>query len=207
MADASAKSTTKVAERSPLPRSPDLLRPADTALLVIDMQERLLAAVPGSERIIWNCRRLLDGAQILRVSATVTEQNPEKLGPTVSTLAERYLQSPSSKMAFSCGACGDIFATWREKGIERVLVCGIETHVCVQQTVLDMLAAGYRVYAAADATGARHVYDAEIALRRMDSAGVVLTTTEAALFELCGEAGTAEFRQISALAKEAAPSA
>jgi nicotinamidase-related amidase len=188
-----------------LPRSPELMRPADTALLVIDMQERLLAALPTAEAIIWNCRRLLDGARILDLTAAATEQNPEKLGGTVAALAPRLDRAALPKMAFSCGQCGALFSAWRQAGVERVLVCGIEAHVCVQQTVLDLLAAGYRVYVAADATGSRHLHDAKIALRRMDSAGAVLTTTEAALFELCGRAGTNAFRQISALAKEARP--
>jgi isochorismate hydrolase len=115
------------------------------------------------------------------------------------------LGAPRAKLAFSCGACGEIFAEWRSAGIERVLVAGIETHVCVQQTALDLLAAGYQVYVAADAMGARGTLDHEMALRRMDSAGATITTTEAALFEWCGAAGTDAFRQISALAKEPGP--
>jgi nicotinamidase-related amidase len=88
-----------------------------------------------------------------------------------------------------------------------VLLAGIETHVCIQQTALDLLAAGYQVYLAADAVAARHAIDHEIALRRMESSGVVLTTTEAAIFEWCEQAGTPEFRRISQLAKEAPPTA
>jgi isochorismate hydrolase len=86
-----------------------------------------------------------------------------------------------------------------------VLLCGIETHVCVGQTALDLLAAGFRVYIAVDAVAARSTLDHETALRRMESSGAVLTTTEAALFEWCIRAGTPEFRQISALAKELPP--
>jgi nicotinamidase-related amidase len=86
-----------------------------------------------------------------------------------------------------------------------VLVSGIETHVCVQQTVFDLLAEGFRVYLAVDALGTRHASDHDTALRRMDSAGATLTTTEAALFEWCQVAGTPEFKQISQLVREAAP--
>jgi nicotinamidase-related amidase len=195
------------AERTPepLPPSPLRMQGGDTALLVIDMQEKLLAAQPLAERIVWNCRRLLDGAKNLGVTAAATEQNPAKLGPTASTLATRLPAAPRGKMAFSCGACGELFAEWRVAGIERVLLCGIETHVCVQQTALDLLAAGYQVYIAADAVGARTALDHDVALRRLDSAGATITTTEAALFEWCGEAGTDAFRQISALVKEPAP--
>ena len=189
---------------APLPRSPEVMRAVDTALLVVDMQERFLAVIPDRERILWNCRRLLDGARALGVRTAVTEQYPEKLGPTAPLLAER-LGPAAAKLTFSCGSCGDIVAEWREADVQRVLLCGIETHVCVQQTALDLLAAGYRVYVAADAVGTRHAIDHDIALRRMESSGCVVTTAEAALFEWCERAGTPEFRQLSALAKEAPP--
>lgn len=190
---------------APLPRSPELMRACDTGLLLVDAQERLLAVLPGAERIVWNCRRLLDAAAILSVRTALAEQYAEKLGPTAATLAERIAAPPHAKLDFSCGACGALFSLWREEQVERVLLCGIETHVCVAQTAFDLLAAGYRVYVAADAVGARSSYDHEIALRRMESAGVTITTTEAALFEWCERAGTPEFKQVSALAKELPP--
>src|SRR5262245_23175927 len=108
---------------APLPRSPELMRAADTALLVIDVQERLLPAIPAALTIVWNCRRLLDGARILGVRAAITEQNPDKLGRTTPELTAAYGGEAAAKMAFSCGACGEIFSAWRDAGIERVLVC------------------------------------------------------------------------------------
>ncbi|MDZ4656726.1 MAG: hydrolase [Bythopirellula sp.] len=185
-----------------LSKSPELMRPADTALLVIDVQERLLAVLPDGARITWNIRRLLDGAKILGVRTACTEQYPEKLGPTAPILAERLTDKAVSKLTFSCGACSEIFDAWQNDGIHRVLVCGIETHVCVQQTVLDLLAAGYQVLVAVDAVGTRHTIDHEISLRRMEASGALLTTTEAALFEWCSVAGTSEFKEMSKLAKE-----
>ncbi len=186
----------------PLPKSPELMRPSDTGLLVIDVQERVLAVQPDGARVVWNIRRLLDGAKILGVRTACTEQYPEKLGPTAHVLAERLTDKASSKLSFSCGECGEIFDAWQAAGIHRVLVCGIETHVCVQQTVLDLLAAGYQLLIAVDAVGARHSIDHEIALRRMEASGAYLMTTEAALFEWCHVAGTSEFKEISALVKE-----
>jgi nicotinamidase-related amidase len=188
-----------------LPRSPELMRPADTALLVVDVQERLMAVEPEGARIAWNARRLLDEAKILGVRSAATEQYPEKLGPTIPELAERIKTAIPDKLTFSCGSCSAIFADWQAAGIHRVLVCGIETHVCVQHTVLDLLAAGYQVMVAADAVGARHAIDHDVALRRMEASGALLTTTEAAMFEWCGAAGTDQFKQISALAKETLP--
>jgi nicotinamidase-related amidase len=186
-------------------RSPELMHASDTGLLVVDVQTRLLPLITGHERLVWNIRRLLDGAKILHVAMAGTEQYPQGLGPTTPELAER-LGSLPSKTAFSCGECGDIFTRWRDLGIWKILVCGMETHVCVSQTVHDLLGEGFRVYIAADAVGARGLIDHEIALRRMDSSGATLTTTEAALFEWCGRAGTPEFKQISQLVRESPPS-
>lgn len=199
------ESSAAAASAPPLPRSPEMMTAADTALLVIDMQARLVPVLPDAVRIVWNCGRLLDGAKILGVRTAITEQNPEKLGPTAPELIARHADAVVGKMAFSCGACGTMFDDWRARGIERVLLCGIETHVCVAQTAFDLLAAGYQVYIAADAVGARGAFDHEIALRRLESSGAVITTVEAALFEWCVQAGTPEFRQLSALVKQPPP--
>jgi nicotinamidase-related amidase len=185
-------------------RSPELMNRDDAALLVVDMQAKLLPLIPGQARLIWNIRRLIDGAKILGIPVAATEQYPQGLGPTTPELAGLLGNIPA-KTAFSCGECGEIFAGWRERGIWKILVCGIETHVCVGQTVHDLLGEGFRVYVAADAVAARGSIDHDIALRRMDSSGATLTTTEAALFEWCGRAGSPEFKQISQLVREAAP--
>jgi nicotinamidase-related amidase len=174
---------------------------ADTALLVMDMQQKLLLAIPDSERIVWNARRLLDGAKILGVTVVGTEQYPQGLGPTTPQLAERLGPLPS-KLTFSCGGCEGLFADLEKKGIAKVLIAGVETHVCVQQTAFDLLAAGWSVFIAVDAVGSRFEIDQVTALDRMNSAGATLTTTESALFEWCQVAGTPEFKQISKLARE-----
>jgi nicotinamidase-related amidase len=187
-----------------LPRSPELMNRDDTALLVVDMQERLVRLIPGHEQLVWNIGRLIEGAKILGLPVLATEQYPRGLGPTSPALAAMLGDIPA-KLAFSCGECGALFEELGRKGIHRILVCGIEAHVCVQQTVHDLLAAGFRVYLAVDAIGARGKVDCEIAVRRMDSAGATLTTVEAALFEWCDVAGTPEFKQLSALIKQPPP--
>jgi nicotinamidase-related amidase len=174
-----------------MPRSPELMCCNDTALLVVDVQEKLIGLVPGHRRIVWNIRRLLNAAHVL--------------GVPVRELADKMGDRPA-KVAFSCAACGEIFQRWQESRITRVLIAGIESHVCIQQTVLDLLAAGYRVYVAVDAIGARHAIDHETALRRMEASGAILTTTESAMFEWCQEAGTPQFREISRLVRESPPS-
>jgi nicotinamidase-related amidase len=181
----------------------------DTALLVVDVQEKLIGAVLEHRRLVWNIRRLIDGAKILGLPVAATEQYPKGLGHTVEELASRIKTGPGAatpdKVAFSCCACRSVLDDFQSHGVFRVLVAGIEAHVCVQQTVFDLLSEGYRVYVAADAIGSRHAVDYEFALRRMESAGAVLTTTEAALFEWCEEAGTPEFKQISTLVRESPP--
>ena len=155
-----------------LPRSPELMNRDDSALLVVDVQAKLVRLVPGHERLVWNIGRLIDGANVLGVPLLATEQHPQGLGPTTPELARRLTDVPA-KLTFSCGSCGEIFSDWQSRGIHRVLVAGIETHVCVQQTVLDLLAAGFRVYLPIDALGTRHELDHQTALRRMESSGAV----------------------------------
>ena len=187
-----------------LPRSPELMSASDTALLVVDVQGKLVSLIPGHARLVWNIRRLLDGAKLLGVPAAATEQYPQGLGPTTPELASRLGPIPA-KRRFSCGECASIFADWDRRGVFKVLVVGIEAHVCVQQTVLDLLAAGRRVYVAVDAVGSRYDIDYQTALRRMESSGATLTTTEAALFEWCEVSGTPAFKEISRLVREPSP--
>jgi len=183
------------------PRSPEMMSRNDTALLVVDMQEKLLRLMADHPRVIWNTRRLIDGAKLLGLPVAATEQYPQGLGPTVPDLAQRIGMLPA-KVMFSCRECSSVLAGFRERGVGKILLAGIEAHVCIQQTALDLLAEGYRVYLAVDAIGARHEIDYTTALRRLESSGATLTTTEAALFEWCEVAGTPEFKQISALVRE-----
>lgn len=185
-------------------RSPELMSPGDTALLVVDVQERLVPAIADHERVVWNVRRLIDGAKVLGLPVVASEQYPKGLGPTIPALSQRLGPIPS-KLSFSCLGCDEIVKQLEALAVHKVLVCGIEAHVCVQQTVLDLVSLGWRVYVAADAVGSRREVDYRIALSRMDSAGATLTTTEAALFEWCCVAGTPEFKEISRLAKEEPP--
>jgi nicotinamidase-related amidase len=187
-----------------LPRSPELMNREDSALLVVDMQVKLLELIPDRARIVWNTRRLLDAAATLGVPFSATEQYPDKLSPTEPELKKRIGPAPD-KLAFSACVCGEIFDRWRRDNRFRVLVCGIETHVCVLQTALDLVATGFEPYLAIDAVGTRYATDHETALRRMESAGIVLTTTETAMFEWCRTADTPEFKRISALVKEPRP--
>jgi len=194
----------RMAEPSTVTRSPELMNAYDTALLVVDVQQKLIQLIPGWQRLVWNIGRLIEGTKILGVPALLTEQYPQGLGGTVAELQAK-LGAPMAKQSFSCCGCDAFASAISELRRPKLLVVGIETHVCVQQTVLDLLATGSRVYVVADATGARHEVDYQLALRRMESAGATLTTTEAALFELCQTAGTPEFKALSALVRQQPP--
>jgi len=194
---------------SRLPRSPELMSCDDTALLVVDVQEKLLPHISDHALLTWNIGRLMDGAKILGLPVLVTEQYPRGLGTTVEPLAERLGEGEGtevpSKLTFSCGGCPQLFADLQTRGIHKILVVGIETHVCVQQTVFDLMTAGFHVYIAVDAIASRFEIDYQIAVQRMDSGGATITTTEAALFEWCDEAGTPQFKEISQLVQQTPP--
>ena len=188
-------------QQQPLPRSPELMSAQDTAVLVVDVQEKIIRLVENHNQIVWNVGRLIDGAGVLGLPVTATEQYPQGLGHTIPELGQRLGNVPS-KLTFSCCGCPEIFHDLESRNIHRLLLAGIETHVCVQQTALDLLAVGFQVYVAVDAVGARRSIDHQVALQRIESSGATLTTTEAALFEWCQVSGTPEFKKISALVKQ-----
>jgi len=180
---------------------PTLMSSADTGLLVVDVQDKLTPLIPGADTMIRNIAFLIDAARALNMTVQATEQYPKGLGPTVPALASRLPERPD-KLAFSCCAVPAVVDTFHRQARVKVLVVGIETHVCVQQTALDLLAEGFRVYVAADAVASRFAIDHDWALRRMERAGVIVTTAEAAAFEWVGRSGTPEFKQISKLVQE-----
>jgi nicotinamidase-related amidase len=175
---------------------------ARAALVVVDVQERLLPAIFEKERVLENTLRLIRGAGVLQVPVIATEQYRKGLGPTVPEVAAAIPGfAPMEKVAFSaCGAAGFVPAL-REKKASDVVLCGIEAHVCVLQTCLDLLDEGFRVFVASDAVSSRTPGNARLGLNRMHAAGAVIASTEMVLFELLEKAGTDEFKQVLALVK------
>ncbi len=175
---------------------------AQAGLVVVDFQERLLPAIFEKERVVQNALRLIQGAGILRVPVFATEQYRKGLGATVPELAAAIPEfTPMEKVAFSaCRAAGFIPAL-RQKKVSEAILCGIEAHVCVSQTCLDLVDEGFRVFVAADAVSSRTPENYRIGLDRMRAAGANIVSTEMVLFELLEQAGTAEFKQILALVK------
>lgn len=189
---------------APLPRSPELMSRHDTALLVVDVQGKLASLVQDQATMTWNIQRLIRAAQLLGLPVAGTEQYPEGLGPTINAIAE-LLQNITSKRAFSCGEIGSLFADWSNRGIHKILLTGIEAHVCIQQTAFDLLAEGFQVYLAVDAISSQQRLNAQTALARMEASGATLTTTEAAIFEWCATSDCPEFKAISQLVQESPP--
>ena len=185
-------------------RSPELISRSESALLVIDVQEKVLAQIKAGQQIVWNIDRLLRAAKILNVSCSNCEQYPERLGTTVSPLQEK-LATPFPKRMFSCRECSELVKTWTSNGNRQIVIAGIETHVCMLQSALDLLAEGFSVFVVVDAVGSRGNLDHEVALRRMETCGAVLTSTESVLFEWCETSKAPEFKQISQLVLEQPP--
>jgi nicotinamidase-related amidase len=174
------------------------LKSETTALLVIDIQLRLMRVIEDADAVIANTKRLLDAAALLGVPALFTEQNPKGLGATVDALAVPA-GAAISKMSFdSCGAEGFMA---RLEGKPDILVAGCEAHVCVLQTVLSLIDAGRRVFVVRDAIGSRRSESKETAIRRMERHGAEIVTTEMAIFEWLGTAEHPRFREASALVK------
>jgi len=180
-------------------RSNELLSRGDSKLLIVGVQEKLLDHVPVRDQLLANCRKLIQGAGILDVPVHATEQYPKGLGTTVPALAD-LLGGIPEKVRFSCAEVLDWGgAALQEDDRGKVVVAGMETHVCIQQTVLDLMSQGFRVFVPADAVASRNKIDWKFALRRLSDSGATITTTESILFEWCETAGTGEFKQISSL--------
>lgn len=184
-------------------RSHELLQRRSSRLLIVDVQERLVAVLEDVARqgLLEACEFLASGAKILGIPVVATEQYPQGLGPTVSSLAS-FAESRPSKKKFSAAECTG-WPTAAEATDDRfqVVVAGMETHVCVQQTVLDLLALGYQTYVVADAVAGRREVDHRVALERMANSGAIVTTAESVIFEWCESADSAEFKQLSSLVK------
>jgi nicotinamidase-related amidase len=182
-------------------RSHELLDRSASKLLIVDVQAKLVPLITQADRMIANCRRLIAGAKILGVPAFATEQYPKGLGPLVPELKSGFDTVPD-KLAFSCAEVLS-WGTAAEQTDNRyqIVVAGIETHVCVLQTVFDLLAAGFQIFVPADAVASRGELDWKVALDRMSNGGATITTTESVLFEWCERSGTVEFKQISQLIK------
>lgn len=179
-------------------RSLDLISAEESLLLIIDMQENFLRRIAVFTDIRDHCVRLLKTAKLFEVPATLTVQNPAGLGTIVPEILEVAPEGPyPEKFRFSAAlATGWPMAAERPDSRRQVVIAGIETHICVLQTVLDLISWGYQVFVVADAVGSQKMADHDTALQRLRDAGAILTTAQSVQFEWCVEAGTDRFRQM-----------
>jgi nicotinamidase-related amidase len=174
----------------------------ETAAVVIDIQEKLLPHIFEGERILQNCLKLIDGLKILSNPIIVTQQYTRGLGPTVPSIIQKFPGFRfTEKISFSCcdepGFMDEINAT----GKQNIILCGIEAHVCVLQTCLDLLNKDFITVVAEDCISSRKYNDKLIAIERMRQEGARITTMESILFELTRYAGNETFRKISGIVK------
>jgi nicotinamidase-related amidase len=174
----------------------------DTVLLVIDVQEKLLPVIYEKDRLTANIVKLIRGMQVLEAPIIATEQYPKGLGKTVPEIAELIPGiEPLAKTSFSCYRDAGFKNMLDASSRKQVLICGIETHVCVYQTAMDLKAAGYEVQVAADAVSSRTAENRETGLNLMRQMGITVTGTETALFELLKIAEGEKFKAISRIVK------
>lgn len=169
-------------------------------LLIVDLQEKLVGAIAEGLEVVRNARRLVQGANLLRIPVWATEQYPAGLGSTVAALLP-LLPHRSEKTGFSCCVLPELIEQLHGRGIRHVAVAGAEAHVCVAQTALDLMEMGFEVQVAADAVGSRNPRDRDFALRRLETSGATISTTEAILFEWLETADHPAFKGVSALVK------
>ncbi|MGQ9648636.1 MAG: hydrolase [Phycisphaerae bacterium] len=184
-----------------MPNPLSQIRPDNALLLVVDVQERLLPAIHDNAAVVEACRRMIEAAKVLEVPMVVTEQYPEGIGRTCQVLLQCLGDAPLyTKTRFS--ACVEpVVDKLASFARPNVVIIGIEAHVCVMQTTLDLLRLGYTPYLCADAVGSRRPYDRDTAIERLRHAGAIVTTTESVTFELMGQAGTDVFRRILKIVK------
>jgi len=181
-----------------MPVTPSLIRPETTALVVIDLQRKLVSAIEAREEVLENTKRLLRLAQVLDLKTLITTQYRKGLGETVPEIAELAGQEAIDKVCFGCLG-DDAFRTTLSETLPpggTLLLAGIEAHICVMQTALGALEGGYQVHVTGDAVGSRTAANKAIGIERMRGAGAVISSTEMAIYELLGSSSRAEFKQM-----------
>jgi nicotinamidase-related amidase len=177
------------------------LTPQNTALVVIDVQEKLMNVMPRRSETLAAIQKLISAASVLKLPTLVTAQYIKGLGPVCAEIVKATPGIiPLEKMMFSCCCSEEFMRALENLRRQRIILCGIEAHVCVQQTAIDLMK-DYIVYIATDAVCSRHRHDHKVAIERMRDCGAVITTVESAVFELLRESGTEEFKQILPLFK------
>ncbi|MBD3322805.1 MAG: isochorismatase family protein [Chitinivibrionales bacterium] len=183
-------------------KHPHILSKDNTGLLVVDVQEKFAPAIPGFDEMVHNIVKLILTFQMFKMPVLVTEQYPRGLGNTVEKIRRQFtFLEVIEKLELACTDNTHFWTQLNPLELETIVVCGIETHVCVNQTVLGLIDKGFTVHCVADAAGSRNSLDHEIGIQKMAGAGALISTTEISLFELAQKAGTQSFKYIQKMVK------
>ena len=179
----------------------NLILEDETLLLILDMQEKLINNIKNNKQLIFNIKKLVDICNLLNVRIAITEQNPLKLGRTLDSILDNRTYPIFEKMEFSCSK-KKIFIDYVEKyNFKNIIVCGIESHICVLQTSIELLRNGLNILIPKNAIGSRNEIDNETAFLRLILSGAVANTTESLICELCKTSNRKEFKDISKILK------
>ena len=173
----------------------------ETLLLIVDVQQKLINNIKGSQLLIFNIKKLIDTCNLLNVNIAITEQNPLKLGMTLESILNDNEYPKFEKMEFSCSENKNFLNYINKNNFKNIIVCGIESHICILQTSIDLLRKGFNILIPRDAIGSRNVIDNDTAFLRLILSGAVASTTESLICELCKTSNRKEFREVSKILK------
>ena len=174
----------------------------ETLLLIVDVQQKLISHINGNQILIFNIKKLIDTCNLLNVNIAITEQNPLKLGMTIESILANNEFPKFEKMEFSCSENKNFINYINEYNFKNIIVCGIESHICILQTSIDLLEKGFNVLIPRDAIGSRNEIDNDTAFLRLILSGAVASTTESLICELCKTSSRKEFREVSKIIKK-----
>ena len=173
----------------------------ETLLLIVDVQQKLINNIKGSQLLIFNIKKLIDTCNLLNVNIAITEQNPLKLGMTLESILNDNEYPKFEKMEFSCSENKNFLNYINKNNFKNIIVCGIESHICILQTSIDLLRKGFNILIPRDAIGSRNEIDNDTAFLRLILSGAVASTTESLICELCKTSNRKEFREVSKILK------
>jgi len=174
----------------------------ETLLLIMDMQEKLINNIKGNQLLIFNINKLIDACNLLNVRIAITEQNPIKLGKTLESILDNKEYPRFEKMEFSSCKNKKFLDYINEYNFKNIIVCGIESHICILQTSIELLEKGLNILIPRDAIGSRNEIDNDTAFLRIILSGAIASTTESLICELCKTSSRKEFRDISKILKK-----
>ena len=177
----------------------------ETLLLIVDLQQKLINNIKDNQLLIFNIKKLIATCKLLNVRIAITEQNPLKLGKTLESISENHEYAKFEKMEFSCNKNKNFINYISEYNFKNIIVCGIESHICILQTSIDLLQKGLNILIPRDAIGSRNELDNDTAFLRLILSGAVASTTESLICELCKTSSRDEFRGISKILKKSFP--